>query len=270
VLLSKKMKPIKLYSILLFLLLTATASAQVITADTSEPQFFLKKERVIRLYAHTSGFGLGFTSTFSPTVFKKRIFETEILNMKSLKEVRTVYPYANDSKSYVYGKLNYVFLIRAGYGYEKQLNRKPYWGGVEVRYLYHLGASIGFAKPIYLQIINYSPDLKKYNLTTEKYDPENHFYENIWGRASFNYGMDEIKLHPGIYGKFGFQFDFSPENDRVKALETGVVVDAYPEGIKIMAFNDPQNYFVTFYLSLNLGKRYNRKLDLLEKEEVVK
>ncbi|MHC1707220.1 MAG: hypothetical protein AB9842_06815 [Bacteroidales bacterium] len=259
------MGPFRLAVIIIFLLTASTATAQVNEPDTSDPNFFLRKELAFRFYAHTSGFGVGFTKAYHPTVFRKKIFEAEILNMKDLKEIRTVYPFADNSKSYVYGKMNYLFLVRAGYGYEKLINRKPYWGGVEVRYLYHAGLSLGFAKPIYLYIINYSPS-DDYNLTTERFDPANHFYDNIWGRAPFNYGMDEIKIHPGIYGKFGFQFDFGVDNDRVKALETGIVVDAYPDGVKIMAFNDPKNLFITFYLSLNLGKRYNRNPDLMGKE----
>lgn len=261
------MRRILLSGLTTIILATLSATAQFNAADTTEPQFFLRKELAFRFYAHTSGFGFGVTKAYSPTVFKKRIMEAEILNMKSPKEIRTVYPFADNSKSYVYGKLNYFFLIRAGYGYEKLLNRKPYWGGVEVRYLYHVGASLGFTKPIYLYIINYSPNSSEYSLTTEKYDPASHFYDNIWGRAPFTYGLNQTVLHPGLYGKFGFQFDFGADNDRVKALETGVVLDAYPDAIKIMAFNNPKNFFLTFYLSLNLGKRYNRNPELLGEKD---
>ncbi|MCX6272902.1 MAG: hypothetical protein NTU44_17160 [Bacteroidetes bacterium] len=253
----------KIRSVTVFLLMLCFSGhllSQTLPADTSDPRFFLRKELAFKFIAHTSGFGFGLSKSYSPNVFTKRCFETEIVNMKSPKEVRTVYPFADNSKSYVYGKLNYFFLVRAGYGYEKLLNRKPMWGGVEVRYLYHIGASLGFAKPIYLLIINYIPNSDKYTLTTEKYDPARHFYDNIYGRAPFNYGFNQIKLHPGLYAKAGFQFDFGSDNERVKALEAGAILDAYPDGVKIMAFNDPKNLFLTFYLSLNLGKRYNRNI----------
>ncbi len=253
--------------VLAALILGTQLSAQEEGADSLDNVFFLRKELAFKLMAHSLGFGTGVISTYSPTVFKKRIFEAEILNMKARKEVKLVYPYADNSKSYVYGKLNYVFLLRAGMGYQHQLNRKPYWGGVEVRYFYHAGLSLGFAKPIYLYIINYSPAYDDYTLTTERYDPDLHFADNIYGRAPFGKGFDQLSVYPGLYGKFGFSFDFGADHDRVKTLETGLVVDGYPKAIQIMAFNDPVNLFINVYLSLHLGKRFNRQPDLLNRKD---
>ncbi len=260
------MKPSGLVG-LLFLFLALPVFSQVSEPDTSQTQFFLRRELAFRFIAHSSGFGFGMTTSYSPTIFTRRILEGEIVNMKAPKEIKTVYPFADNSKSYVFGKLNYLFFIRGGFGYEKRLNRKPSYGGVEVRYLYHAGGSLGFAKPIYLYIINYNSSSDDYSLTTEKYDPSKHFYDNIYGRAPFNYGFNEMKIHPGLYGKLGFQFEYGSENERIKALETGMIVDFFPQALEVMAFNDPEHYFLTFYLSLHLGKRYNRNLDLLGKKE---
>ena len=70
--------------------------------------------------------------------------------MKHPKQIRVINPYYYNARSYVYGKLNHVYMLRIGYGFKKLLNRKPYWGGIELRVLYMGGLSLAFAKPVYL------------------------------------------------------------------------------------------------------------------------
>ena len=235
------------------------AYSQVLDQDSLEMGFFLRKETIFRLIAHSNGFGFGMSKGHNSTVFKRRMLEAEFVTMKAPKEIKTVYPFADNSKSYVYGKVNQLYILRGGVGFEKQLNRKPYWGGVEVRYLYHAGASLGLLKPVYLYIINYTQDpADPYYLTTERFDPEKHFYENIFGRAPFNYGLSELKVHPGLYGKAGMNFEFGADNDRIKTLEVGAICDFYPQSVTIMAHNPPRNFFVSFYISFNFGMRYNK------------
>lgn len=244
--------------IMLFLLPVLATKAQPFIADTSDPNFFLKKESVYRIALHSAGFGLGYNQARHQTVTRRNLWEVEILNEISPKEIKTVSPWAGNSKSYVFGKLNYVFSVRAGIGTQRLLNRKPYWGGVEVRYFLHGGLSLGFEKPIYLYIINFTPGYTDYYLTTEQYDPARHFYDNIFGRAPFGKGFDNLTIRPGVYGKFGFIFDFGTNNDRVKALEVGGMFDFYPQGVEMMSYNDPTYEFVGFYISYDFGKRYNR------------
>ena len=47
----------------------------------------------------------------------------------------------------------------------------------------------------------------------ERYDPNNPLQNSntIVGRAPFIDGLDKIGLHPGLYGKFGFNFEFGSE-----------------------------------------------------------
>ena len=50
------------------------------------------------------------------TANKKRMWEAEIVNMKHPKEVRSVNPYFDNAKSFFYGKLNSMMVVRAGIG----------------------------------------------------------------------------------------------------------------------------------------------------------
>ncbi len=254
-------KLINIVFILLFLGLSTVSFSQENThvADTTMG-VILRKEFSLGVVAHTAGWGINYRTTRRITAFKKRSFEFEVVSMKSPKEIKTINPYFNNSKSYVFGKLNSIYIVRGGYGIHKQLNRKPVWGGVEVRYFYSGGVSLALAKPVYLYILNSTPNYSEYTLSTEKFNPEEHFLDNIYGRAPFTKGFEEMRFYPGIYLRGGFSFDFSNVHDKVRALETGFTLDLYPIPIPIMAFRDEYHYFLNLYLSFSFGKKYNRSL----------
>jgi len=245
----------------IFTIFFSSCFAQELVQDSLGTDFFLRKEQTFRLIAHSNGFGLGYTRGKSISVFKRNVLNFDLMTMKTAKEIRTLNEYEANSKSYVYGKLGNLYLLRATVGREHLLNRKPYWGGVEVRYFYHVGGSLGLLKPIYLYIINYRPNEPRPYLTNEQYDPAKHFQENIYGRAEFTYGLKQISFYPGLTGKGGLNFEFGTENERIKALEIGLAADFFPQGIKIMAHNDPYRFFLTAYISFNFGSRHNRNTE---------
>ena len=224
--------------------------------DTASQNILLKKEFTYGVVLHNLGMGINLRKGTNKTFFNSRIFELEIVSMKHPKQVRVINPYYYNARSYVYGKLNHVYMLRIGYGFKKLLNRKPYWGGVEVRALYLGGFSLAIAKPVYLYFWD---DTYSY-LKEEKYNPENYYHssEYIYGRAPYMSGIAEIKAYPGVYLKGGLNFEFGVDNDKIRALEAGGVLELFPVAIPIMAFNPPQNVFVTFYINFHLGKRYNQ------------
>lgn len=206
---------------------------------------------------HSQGWGVKFTKGFNKSEFSRRSIVIELVEIRSPKQIRTINPYFTNSKSYNYGKLNSVFNLRGAYGSYKRLNRKPYWGGVELRFLYMGGVSVGFAKPVYLIILKQSSQYYEYTTSEEKYDPNEHFVDNIYGRASFFKGFNEIGVYPGIHGKIGLDFEYGTYSTKIKSLEIGATIDIFPRPVPIMAFNDPNYFFLTFYLNFNFGKRYN-------------
>ena len=223
--------------------------------DSVANRVLLKKEYTIGLTIHNLGFGLNFRKGINKTFFNSRIIEIEIVSMKHPKQIRVINPYYYDAKSYVYGKLNQVYILRAGYGSKRLLNRKPYWGGIELRALYMGGISVAFAKPVYL----YFWDETYSYVKEEKYNPDNYYHssEYIYGRAPFTDGLGELKVYPGVYAKAGLNFEFGALNTKIRALEAGGIVEYFPIAIPIMAKNPAQNFFVTFYINFSFGKRYN-------------
>lgn len=223
-----------------------------------EVQLLYKNDFSFSAFVHTNGFGLNFRRGRHITGFKRGIFELEIANYKHPKEVRTVNERFDHSKGYFYGKLNVLHMIRPGFGTFFQLFGKQQRRGVEVSLITFLGATLGMAKPVYLQILKPDPTGQphEYIVATEKYDPDIHRKEDIYGRAPYFKGFGEIKANIGGYAKAGLNFEHGNLDDDIRSLETGVILDLYPKEIPIMANEHNSAMFVTFYLSFTWGRRW--------------
>lgn len=242
----------------------AALSAQKVETETvkvnanlyDDTKLLYRNEMSGGLIAHSNGFGANFRRGQHVTGTRKRVFEVEFATYKHPKEVKTVNPAFDNAKGFYYGKLNSVFLLRPGVGYQNVIFSKPERSGVEIRYVTFLGGSLCFEKPVYLQILKRTPIDNYYDLATEKYDPAVHYPDNIYGRAPYFKGFDEMKIVPGGYAKFGLTFEYGALDDAVKAIETGVCVDVYPKVIPIMATQRNQQVFVTLYLHVLYGRKW--------------
>ncbi len=203
---------------------------------------------------HTAGFVGTYRYATYLTGFTKRVYEIEIANIKHPKEVKSINPFENDLKGYVYGKKNGFYTLRPSIGFHKVFIPKQSVRGVSITYVTHLGASLGLAKPVYLNIREVT-DNDNVIIARRRYDPDKHDQDDIYGKASFLNGMDEITLYPGLFVKAGLQFDFANDREVVKALEIGLKTDIYFSNIPIMAYADNQAYFLNIYLQFYFGGR---------------
>ncbi|MFA6924061.1 MAG: hypothetical protein WC223_07380 [Bacteroidales bacterium] len=247
-------KPYILF-IISFILITNSYS-QELTKDDSRGILY-RIERTGGALIHTDGWGIIYRQGKHITGFKKRMYEFEFVNMKHPKEMRTSNESYSNSKSFIYGKTNNFFILRTGIGLQRIINGKSNPTNVEIRYLLFGGLSMGMTKPVYLYILDNNNMPTEDTFIIEKYDPSKHNSNNIIGRAPFLRGMEEMKFHPGLYSKFGINFEYSSEGGRIKSLEVGAIVDAYPKTIDIMAFAKNKNIFLSFYLSFHLGVKKN-------------
>lgn len=223
--------------------------------DSIADRVLLRREFTGGVILHSRGWGFHFRKGHNLNYFRSFQWEAEAVSLKSPKQIR-ITPYTSNGKSYYFGKLNSIYILRAGLGLKRLLNRKPYWGGIELRFIYFGGFSLAFSKPVYLYIDNYALDQDDY-IDIERYDPENHGLDNIYGRAPFMHGIENTSLLPGIYGKLGLNFEFGEYNSSIKAVELGANIDYFPIPISIMAYNPSQSVFITFYLQFSFGKRYD-------------
>ena len=252
-------KKYTLVLLLTFVLSAGGVFAQLnIPTDTVSDNILLTQEHSFYGLLHSNGWGFGYRKGLSRDYFKKKMYEVEFVEMRSPKETRTPPLYYGGS-SFFYGKINACYILRGGVGYQYLINQKPYWGGVELRGFVYLGAEIALAKPVYLRIIPSSRTGvdSAYNMTIQRSDPQNQAMQNIFGRASFLKGLNQIKPYPGIYAKFGFNFEFGTYNTKVSGIEAGVILDYHPKAVPIMAFNKNSNLIPNVYISYHFGKRYN-------------
>jgi len=206
---------------------------------------------------HSQGWGLEYRIGRSQTINKTLMLEVNLLEMKDAKEIKSINPFFTNTRSYIYGKLNALYITRFGLGRQHMLNRKPYFGGVELRLFYFGGLSVAFGKPVYLEIIKLDPGSYRYITVTERYNPDDHFPDNIYGRAPFTKGFDKLKPYPGGYIKTGLGIDFGTINQKPKTVEVGAVLDLFAKPVPIMAFKDANQFFLTLYVSFGIGKRFN-------------
>ncbi len=221
-------------------------------ANLEEDQTMLYRyEAAGGLFLHSAGWGLSYRKGKHVTGYSKRFYEIEFATMKSAKEIKVTNRNYENSKPFVFGKLNFFMLLRGGYGMQHTLFGRGRHNGVEIRYLYSGGLDAGFTKPVYLEIIK--PDQLP---QAEAYDPNKHDVYNIFGRAAFTYGLDKMKLYPGAYGKFALSFEYGSTSTDIKTIETGVFVDVFMRKIPIMAYIENKSYFLNLYVALTWGGKW--------------
>lgn len=229
--------------------------------DSVENLIIYSNEKYGHILAHSHGIGLGYRTGKNVNSFRTRLWTFEAVTLRSGKEVKILNPYWQNAKRYVYGKLNDVILLRAGYSNQYLLNRKPYWGGVELHWLYEAGLSTAVKKPYYLfvlKIVNASSSGITYEIVPSRFDDSSQSTEDIYGRAPFTKGLNEIQLVPGAYAKLGLNFEFGNVRKATNAAEIGVVLDFFPQTVNIMADSQDRIFFLNFYIAYAFGKRFNK------------
>jgi hypothetical protein len=87
----------------------------------------------------------------------------------------------------------------------------------------------------------------------EKYDPSITIPQEIYAKAAFTKGFNELKVVPGIYAKAGFNFEYSKEDKIIHAIELGAQINAFPKKIPIMAIDNNKAVFFSLFVSYRFG-----------------
>ncbi len=220
----------------------------------SETGFLYRQEAAGIATLQTKGWGFGFRYGRQRSAKVKTLYSLDFATMKHDKETRVINNITEDSKGFIYGKMNSFNVIRPQYGQRRILFNKLRDRGVELGYVWSIGPSIGLLKPIYLNVCK-ATGQGGCIPSEEKYDPEQHSLNEIYGRAPGSKGLNEIKIKPGLSGRFGFYFEFSPFEEGIKALEIGSTLDIFTEDIQIMAGDNNNFWFQSFYISFIFGKK---------------
>jgi hypothetical protein len=204
------------------------------------------------LQINNHGFGGSFRRGFRKTVKKKTLLELDFVTLKHPREVKQ--SSSELTGNFVFGKLNYAYDFRIGYGQHNVLAYKPFGEGVELKAIYSFGLTATILKPAYYLVV-FSGDLQP---VEERFDPEKHELYNIIGSGSYFKGFNELTLQPGLYGKLALNFEYASDRQSIRSLETGIVVDAYHKDLEILAFDRNYPVYISFYLSLQYGRKWYR------------
>jgi len=211
---------------------------------------------------NSNGFGADYR--FSKRInFKLRYFyEAQVNYIKDPKEIRVINPYFEVSKKFVYGKMNSFQNLKLGFGINNMFIEKQDKGSISVHAIFGAGGILGVEKPVYYELVDSSKDAGDYvvyytnihRMDIHKYNPT-----DVYSKAPFKYGLDEIKIVPGIFVKSAIAFDLSKNVMKTNVIEGGVEFDVYFRKVEIMAEND-KNLFLYVYLSYRFGSKYNAVL----------
>jgi hypothetical protein len=266
------------YACLIALLFSAKSTfsqVEVLEDLIPDTELHISKQHSYFGQIHGNGFGFGYRFGRILSIEKYNFQEFEFLQIKHPKaERRPGRNIVGSNRRYIYGGINQLFALRYGFGTQRTLNEKPYWGGIQVDYTVSAGGVLGLAIPQYLNIIyekNPRPPIHEnpYRVQAEKYSPDSLFH-NDWGYINgmgpMFKGLFNLRPYPGIYAKFGFNFDFGKYQERVSAIEAGVMIDVFPIPVPMMAIESTENtstglkadknfFFLNFYVAYHFGKR---------------
>jgi hypothetical protein len=219
----------------------------------TQTKILFRNESSFSASLNSNGFGLNYRYGVWKNARNQLIYDADFAYVKHPKEVKTIVAYNYVTKRYVYGKENLFWELKGYMGWQKELFRKFDRTGISVRLFYSGGASFGFLKPIYYDIISISGTGEITRSEPQKFDPSIH-QTNISGRSSFFMGFNELKVVPGLSAKTGLSFEYSERDEIIHALEAGVNLTAYPKRIPIMATQDNSFLFFTLVVSYRFGR----------------
>jgi hypothetical protein len=232
-----------------------TQSTEQAIANGQDPNVLYRNEMSVGVFAHSRGFGINYMRAKHVTGTRKQLFEVQLLNLKHPKEIKVSTTGTDNSKRFVYGKLNSVLQCRSGVGYQTTIFKRADRKSVEIRSSYYLGGVLAFAKPSYILVYRQNTVGNKYQESV-KYDPNIQTIDSISGKGPLLDGLTELNVYPGVYAKLNLSFEYAPFSNKVKAIETGVVFDYYPKALPIMARNPAENFIVTLYVGFVFGKKW--------------
>ncbi len=227
-----------------------------------------EKEFAVDFRVHTNGYALALNFGTLKTYYLTRYMHFELGEIKHPKEYRNTFDLnfspGQDSRSFIFGKQNNLFVLRGGIGEKRYFSEKAKRRGLAVGISYEAGPALGLLKPYYLDLsfTNDPSSPADDVVSVEKYSPENadDFLntDRINGATGFTRGLGEIRIRPGIQAKAAVHFDWGAFDEFVKGFEAGIMADVFFTKIPIMVEVDNienRPFFINLYLNLQLGKR---------------
>lgn len=209
---------------------------------------------IVGAQANTNGFGAMYRYGKRITGFKNHLFTATVANFKYAKEEK-FYSSVVNSKGYYYGKINSLFFFRLTYGKQIEKFSKELKRGVAVSYLWNVGLSNALLKPYYIKVIKSLGDAT--TRYTEPFNPEDPYHNQIYitGPGAFYLGLSRLGWQPGLNLNGAVNFEYSPRDAGVSAVEIGFNLDAFYNTLPVLAYTNQNRVFLTFYATAFIGSK---------------
>jgi hypothetical protein len=178
----------------------------------------------------------------------------QVSNIRHSKEVKSFTSIFQNARGYYYGKLNSLVALRPYFGGKRILFEPVRDQGVQISWIWNAGISLGLVKPVYLKI-QQSGLGQSTGITEERYDPEKHHIENIYGRSSWWKGLSASRLTVGTFLRSGVFFDLSVRKFALWGMEIGGQLDVFYQRISLMHNSKSNFLFPSLYVQIALGRR---------------
>ena len=218
-----------------------------------QQKIFFRNEKSFAFFLSTDGWGGSYRSAKRVNYLNKNIIEIDFGKLKHPKEYKLSNPYTQSTGNFVFGKLNSVMYLRGGIGKQHEIYKKADLGGIAIRTFFSGGPVLAFYKPIYYKVLYQVATGNEYEIREEKFSSNIALPQDIYSKASFTKGFNELKVLPGLYAKGGFNFEYSKEDKVIHAIEIGAQINAFPKKIPIMAIEDNKAIYLSIFASYRFG-----------------
>jgi hypothetical protein len=213
-----------------------------------------KNEANGKFFIHSRGIGFAYRRLKHITGNSKSVLDIEVSTLRHPKEIK-VSGTAENNRRFVYGKLNSVYCLKAGFGVQHALFKKADRKAIEIRAQYLLGITAAFAKPYYVQIFR-GDAIKGFTQKSVPFNSTTFTQDSVIGKGNFSDGLADTKIYPAINARVNLSFEYAPYSYIVRAFEVGFSADFYPVGLPIMARNPKENLILTVHAGFVFGKKW--------------
>lgn len=224
------------------------------------------KETAVEFAVQTNGWAAGINWGTLKTYYLTRFYYVSIGELKHPREYR-VSGATSVSPSYIFGKQNNLYTLRAGLGEKRYLSEKARKKGVAIGLTYRVGPTLGLLKPYYLDVSPLDAFTGRPSQRTReiKYTPEtaDDFLDktNITSASGIARGWAEVTPTLGANFIGTMHFGFGAYDKFVRAMDVGMMVDLFFQRTPIMVDSPTlenlrnRALFINLFVNFQLGKR---------------
>lgn len=204
----------------------------------------------------SDGYGLSYEIGWMKSLRWTNLLQIELNEKKSPKEYKVSVannPYTSGTP-FIYGKQNYFYQLKVGYGQQYMIGGKGNKNGVAISGIYAGGLSLGVLRPYYVQVANDTTG----TIENIKFTPGGdtaQFLGNVYGGTGLGTGWSELTFKPGVHAKLAVRFDYGRYNEVLSAIEVGCNAEYYFNEVPIMVLAPNHSFFFNGYVTILFGKR---------------